>query len=145
MHPSQPDPSENCACFPLRNEVRASDKNILREIAPGLRSGSRELDLGKLLRLVESDPVGSIQNWAKTLNISESRLQLIFKLATGIRLSQALTERRLQRAAQLLANTNMSIKEIAGMAGYQHTSSFARAFEKRFEQTPRHYRLGNAA
>lgn len=101
--------------------------------------------LRKLLQLIESDPLGKTQDWAVAFNLSPSHIQHLFKQATGVALGQVLTERRLQKAAHLLVNTNMSIKEIACAIGYEHTSSFTRAFEKRFEQAPRRYRMQNAA
>lgn len=101
--------------------------------------------LRKLLQLIESDPLGDTQDWALAFNLSHSHLQYLFKQATGMALGQVLTEKRLQRAAQLLAKTNMSIKEIACAVGYEHSSSFTRAFEKRFDQAPRQYRMQNAA
>ena len=101
--------------------------------------------LRKLLVLIEADPVGNSEDWALTLNISNSHLQHLFKKATGVALGQALTEKRLQKAARLLATTNLRIKEIAFAVGYEHTSSFTRAFERRFAQTPRHFRIKNAA
>ena len=101
--------------------------------------------LRKLLELIENDPRGNIHTWAATFNLSNSHLQRLFKQATGTALGQALTEKRLQKAAQLLVNTNLSIKEIASAVGYEHTSSFTRAFERRFEDAPRSYRTRNVA
>jgi transcriptional regulator GlxA family with amidase domain len=101
--------------------------------------------LRKLLVLIEADPLGNSQDWALTLNISNSHLQHVFKKATGIALGQALAEKRLQKAARLLTTTNLRIKEIASAVGYEHTSSFTRAFERRFAQAPRHFRIKNAA
>ena len=101
--------------------------------------------LRKLLQLIENDPRGNIQTWAATFNLSNSHLQRLFKQATGTALGQALTEKRLQKAAQLLVNTNLRIKKIATAVGYEHTSSFTRAFERRFEYAPRCYRMRNAA
>ena len=46
----------------------------------------------------------------------------------------------MQRAADLLGQTNLSIKEIAWIAGYEHTSSFTRAFERHYREAPRSYR-----
>jgi transcriptional regulator GlxA family with amidase domain len=34
----------------------------------------------------------------------------------------------------------MSIKEIGWTVGYEHTSSFSRAFERHFQEAPRAYR-----
>lgn len=101
--------------------------------------------LRKLLVLIDADPLGTSQDWALALNLSNSHLQRLFKEATGVALGQAVTEKRLQKAAQLLATTNLRIKEIAYAVGYEHTSSFTRAFERRFAQAPRHFRMNNAA
>lgn len=108
--------------------------------SPGLDARLRQL-----LDLIEADPLGNSQDWALTLNISNSHLQHLFKKATGVALGQALAEKRLQKAARLLATTNLRIKEIACAVGYEHTSSFTRAFERRFAQAPRHFRIKHAA
>ena len=77
-----------------------------------------DVRLRKLLRLIEEDPLGTIHDWALAFNLSHSHLQRLFKQATGIGLGHVLTQRRFQRAAHLLANTNMSVKEIACAVGY---------------------------
>lgn len=107
-------------------------------------SDIRDVRLRKLLELIDSDPIGKIHDWAVALNLSQSHLQHLFKQATGLGLGHLLTEKRLQRAAKLLSSTNLSIKEIACAVGYEHASSFTRAFERRFEQGPRRYRLAGA-
>ena len=104
-----------------------------------------DVRLRKLLQLMESNPLGNVRDWASTFNLSNSHLQRLFKRATGTGLKQALTEKRLLRAASLLSHTNMSVKEVAHAVGYEHTSSFTRAFERYFEESPRHYRRRNAA
>ena len=100
----------------------------------------RDRRLRKLLELMESEPRPRIQHWALTFKLSQSHLQHLFKRATGVGLGHALYERRLQRAAQLLRSTDMSIKEIAGAVGYRHSSSFTRAFEREFHRAPLHFR-----
>ena len=104
-------------------------------------SSIEDVRLRKLLRLMEEDPNGTIHDWALAFNLSHSHLQRLFKQATGIGLGHLLTQRRLHRAAHLLANTNMSVKEIASAVGYEHTSSFIRAFERQFEKAPRRFRM----
>jgi AraC-like DNA-binding protein len=64
----------------------------------------------------------------------------LFKHETGICMGEWLSEQRLQRAAYLLSNSYLSIKEITHAVGYEHTSSFIRAFERRFSQAPARYR-----
>jgi len=94
----------------------------------------------KILEAVQSGRLCSLQRLASEFNLSKSHLQHLFKQQTGLRLGHTIIERRLDRAAQLLKSTNMRIKEIASAAGYEHTSSFIRAFERRFNETPQAYR-----
>lgn len=101
--------------------------------------------LRRLLDLIDANPLGTIQDWALAFNLSNSHLQRLFKQATGRGLGHALTEKRMLRAAHLLSHSNMSVKEVAHAVGYEHTSSFTRAFERHFEEAPRRYRRRNAA
>jgi transcriptional regulator GlxA family with amidase domain len=127
--------------YSTSSETAVTKCNIVQAQATPLEDAR----IRKLLLLIESDPLGKSQDWALTLNLSNSHLQRLFKEATGVALGQALAEKRLQKAASLLATTNLRIKEIAYAVGYEHTSSFTRAFERRFAQAPRHFRMTNAA
>jgi AraC family transcriptional regulator, melibiose operon regulatory protein len=46
----------------------------------------------------------------------------------------------MQHAAGLLADTELSVKEIGFNSGYSHTSSFCRAFRRHFLIAPGIYR-----
>ncbi|SRR6266851_8198841 len=97
--------------------------------------------VNKVFEAIASGAPYSLQRLAREFNLSKSHLQHLFKHQTGLRLGHIIIEQRLDRAAQLLKSTNMRIKEIAGAVGYGHTSSFTRAFERRFAQAPRAYRV----
>ncbi len=101
---------------------------------------AREERLRQILKRIESGPCCSIHSLAVEFNLSSSRLEHLFKQQTGACLGQVLTERRLQQATYLLEHTNLRIKEIACAVGYEHTSSFDRAFERRFGYSPLLYR-----
>jgi AraC family transcriptional regulator, arabinose operon regulatory protein len=94
----------------------------------------------RILELMESESPRTISELALEVNLSESRLQHLFKQTTGVGLGHRLTEQRLQKAALLLTHTSLRIKVIAAAVGYEHTSSFTRAFEQRFAQAPQVYR-----
>jgi AraC-like DNA-binding protein len=94
----------------------------------------------KILEIVETGSVHSIGAIAVELNLSASHLQHLFKAQTGSRLGRWLVEQRLRRAALLLLQSNMSVKEISYAVGYKHPPSFVRAFERTFEQAPGQYR-----
>ncbi len=100
----------------------------------------RENRVRRILEMIEMAAPQTIADVASELKLSESHLQHLFKQETGVGLGHALTEKRLQKAARLLALTSMRVKEIAAAVGYEHTSSFTRAFVQRFAQTPRRYR-----
>ena len=96
--------------------------------------------LRKVLQMIATDSPQKIQDLAQECNLSESHLQHLFKESTGLRLGRMLADQRMQRAASLLGQTSLSIKEIAGTVGYEHTSSFTRAFERHFRESPRCFR-----
>lgn len=100
----------------------------------------REERVRRILRAIESKPRCSMDDLAVEFKLSLSHLQHLFKKQTGMGLGHLLSEQRLWRAAQLLAYSNLSVKEIADTVGYEHASSFIRAFERRFTQAPRLYR-----
>jgi len=92
------------------------------------------------LQLIESGAPYSIGNLATQLHLSPSHLQRLFKHETGVRMGEWLTTFRLQKAAYLLANSYLTVKEIARAVGYEHVSSFIRAFERKYVLTPTHFR-----
>ena len=100
-----------------------------------------ERRLRQVLEMIESDPSYSIRDLARKVALSPAHVQRLFKQQTGLQLGSLLAERRLQKAVELLTASNLSIKEIAHTVGYSHHSSFVRAFQRRFGQSPKRYRL----
>jgi len=96
--------------------------------------------LAQILRKVESGSLHTVGELSLEFNLSPAYIQRIFKQQTGVRLAEVLAEQRLAKAADLLANSYMSVKEIAHAVGYEHASSFVRAFQRRFTQPPGSYR-----
>ena len=96
--------------------------------------------LRRIVQMVESGSSCTIHDLALEFNLSPSHLQHLFKQQIGVGLGHWLTDQRLERAAHLLTHSNMSVKEIGYAVGYEHPSSFIRAFERRFTQAPRYYR-----
>lgn len=99
-----------------------------------------ERRLRMVIELIDSNPASSVCDLAGKVSLSPTHLQRLFKRQMGIQLGCFIAESRLQKAAELLRSTNLSIKEVAHRVGYQHHSSFIRAFERRFAQAPKRYR-----
>jgi AraC-like DNA-binding protein len=124
--------------------IKASGNNGI-ENGNGLGAGAlipvvQDCRLRKVLQMIASDSPQRIQDLATQCNLSESHLQHLFKECTGLGLGRLLADQRMQRAVNLLEQTNLSIKEIAWTVGYEHTSSFTRAFERHFREAPRCFR-----
>lgn len=103
-----------------------------------------ERRLLRVMQSIESHLPHSVRELAEQVHLSPAHLQRLFKQETGIHISEHLSERRLTIAANLLATTQMGVKEIAYFVGYEHHSSFVRAFQRRFGQPPKRYRKASA-
>lgn len=104
------------------------------------RISGRDLRIRKVLSRIDQDPAVNVQSLARLVKLSSSRLGHLFKADTGMELRHFLVESRLEKATELLRNTDMQIKEISHTVGYQHVPSFDRVFRKRFSISPAGYR-----
>jgi AraC family transcriptional regulator of arabinose operon len=94
----------------------------------------------KAIQLLEKNPSCTLQDLEFHCRMSTSRLTHVFKRETGGTIKRYRREHRLREAARMLTLTDMSVKKIAYHVGYQHTSSFVRAFEAEFGLPPTRYR-----
>jgi len=101
---------------------------------------AKDIRIRRVLSRIEETPQASIQDLARLVKLSSSRLGHLFKAETGMELRHFLLEAKLQKAAKLLRNTDMQIKEISHTIGYHHVPSFDRIFRKKFELSPADYR-----
>ena len=126
-------------------EVDLSNGNVNRDERPanGILSTIplvREKRLRLVLQSLETQLPHSVRELAEQVHLSPAHLQRLFKQETGVHLSDLVSARRLNIAAELLTSTDMEVKQIAYFVGYGHHSSFVRAFHKRFGQSPKRYR-----
>jgi AraC-like DNA-binding protein len=70
---------------------------------------------------------------------------VIFKRCTGSTPIDYFIKLRMERARELLATTSCSVKEIAGMLGYDDPLYFSRVFKGVNETTPTQYRASHKA
>ena len=67
---------------------------------------------------------------AKTIDLSVSHFARAFKASFGVTCHRWLTERRIERAQELLASTRVSLEEIASQSGFADQSAFTRVFRQ---------------
>ncbi|XID93504.1 helix-turn-helix domain-containing protein [Paenibacillaceae bacterium WGS1546] len=82
----------------------------------------------------------TLQHVADELDISVSQLSRLFKEETGRTFSESLIQYRMQKAAELLENTDMSIKDIADKMRYTNVQNFSRIFKQVVGLPPGEYR-----
>ena len=74
---------------------------------------------------------------ARTLNLSVSRLVHLFTIETGVPPGRYLRELRLARAATLLLQTHLTVKQVMAAVGYNDASHFSRDFKRHHGLSPR--------
>lgn len=82
----------------------------------------------------------TIEGLAHRYLINPTTLKTVFKEVYGSSLAAHMKEHRMERAAALLRETDLSVAEIAGQVGYESQSKFTAAFKEQFGQLPKEYR-----
>lgn len=82
----------------------------------------------------------SLEALGEIVHLHPAYLSKIFKETTEENLSNFITEVRMQKAAQLLEQTELRIHEIMEQVGYQKSQYFSKLFKARYAVTPKEYR-----
>lgn len=82
------------------------------------------------------NPFIGVDGISKAVNICPTKLKTIFKTVFGFSMLQYHKEKNMLLAMQLMKNTQMQIKNIALLTGFESASKFTAAFKKRFNQLP---------
>ena len=72
--------------------------------------------------------------------MNPTTLKAVFKSVYGNSLASHIREHRMERAAELLRGTDLSILEIARQVGYDSQSKFSTAFREAYGLLPKEYR-----
>ena len=78
----------------------------------------------------------SLSELAEQVKLSHHQLKCGFRQIFGMTIFQYLHQYRLDKARQLLYESNMRIAEVANIVGYSHLGRFAGAFKKKFGISP---------
>ncbi|MFF2091301.1 helix-turn-helix domain-containing protein [Paenibacillus sp. NPDC058174] len=81
-----------------------------------------------------------IEDVAKSIGLSESRLSHLFKQETGATIVETLNAMRIRQAALLMKHSGRTASEAALDVGFQHYNHFAVLFRQQLGMTPREYR-----
>ncbi len=90
-----------------------------------------------------ADEKFGVRELASLLNLSSSQTLRKVNAATGKSVNQYIRELRLEKAANLLKETDNNVSEIAYQVGFNSASYFNKAFSKYFGVTPGEYKTSN--
>lgn len=94
------------------------------------------------MRLID-DNLGAprtLASIARSLGTYEKRLSQAFRRHAGMTVFGYLGEARIRRGRQLLADTDLSVQQIAEQTGFRSAANFATAFREQTDATPTAYR-----
>jgi AraC-like DNA-binding protein len=121
--------------------------HFLRQLNPPQKQKEPDIDqrVMKLMRFVDDRSGRIYQNLDAAcrelkMEVSGEHAARLFKRHTGFGLRQYAKQKRLAAAADLLANTPLSVKEIAAELGYQTPINFYRRFKGAFGLAPTAFR-----
>lgn len=136
----------------ILRELHASDEAaalalhsaVLELLALACRSGEerRPAWLQRVLDRLHDDPLAapSLQELAALAGVHPAHLARSFQRAKGASVGEYQRGLRIALARRALAEQQVSIAEVAAMAGFHDQSHFARVFRRITGETPRDYR-----
>ena len=83
-----------------------------------------------------------LQQISKQLGVSTNHLIKIFKRHNNLTPTQYIIKIRIDKASELLNQTDINILEIAYMTGFKSVSNFYKCFKEHTGHTPNEYRKG---
>lgn len=92
-----------------------------------------------LITLNLSHPL-SLQTIAMDLHISPGHLAKQFRAETGTTVVEQIKKKRVEKAMDLLRNTNHTIQDISAYVGYHDNNYFVKVFRSQAGMTPSQYR-----
>lgn len=85
-------------------------------------------------------PDFTVDDLVSQVGISKAYLQRQFKVQTGMTILEAINNLRIQKAADLLVNTNMMVKDIVIQVGFKSKNQMLYEFKRIMKVTPLKYK-----
>ena len=109
------------------------------------RSPRNAADYGRILAVlqyIDSNLGGNVNQpeLVRLSSMSATKLKLLFKQFTGRTITEYLLEKKADKAAHLLADTSLSVEEIAARVGFDTPTGFSTSFKKQTGIAPAEYR-----
>lgn len=133
---------EGCATFAqLREQLRDYYKELLPDVYRNARGRSTQ-EIIRVQRYIEEhyDQDISLKVLAELACVSPHYFSAYFKAETGQNYKAFLTRVRMERAMELVINSDLKTYEIAERVGYNNVRRFVDAFRAAYQMSPLDYR-----
>jgi AraC-like DNA-binding protein len=125
---------------------RRYEHELVPLAAAQAQAAGRRDALSRVVRYVREhlgEPL-SLSDAAQAAHLSPNYLAHLIKKETGKTFVDIVTERRMEKALELLCNTALRIQEIAAAVGFEDDAYFARRFKQVHGMSPRAYRVSRS-
>jgi AraC family transcriptional activator of pyochelin receptor len=124
-----------------------SDQSLIPADGAGDLSATEAQRIAAARRLIDErwNEKLTLDSIARSCGINRVKLTRGFRSMFDMSVADAILERRLGGARELLLVTDLPVSSIGYRCGYLNNASFSRAFSRRFGQTPSHFRTGRLA
>jgi AraC-like DNA-binding protein len=122
---------------------RRYEHDLVPLAAAQAQAAGRRDALSRVVRYVREhlgEPL-SLSDAAQAAHLSPNYLAHLIKKETGKTFVDIVTERRMEKAQEMLCNTALRIQEIAAVVGFEDDAYFARRFKQVHGMSPRAYRV----
>ena len=86
----------------------------------------------------------TLDSLLETVYISKHYLSHLFKEQTGVSPIKYLTSKRMEKACELLSETELPVSEVSKAVGYENPLYFSQVFKRIYGISPVKYRMGRA-
>lgn len=107
-------------------QLKQAEIDAIREVEPRLRD------------TLANPP--TVKDLARIAGMNRNKLHNGFRQVYGMTIGEFIKERRLERAVDLIGNTDMSFGDIAHAVGFTHQCNFSSAIKKQTGYSPRELR-----
>lgn len=112
-------------------------KGMAEQEAPAVRE---KLTPEKILKyLSENYAAASLESAAQHFNYNPSYFSAYVKKETGRSFSEVLKQIRMERVAELIKNSDLTVSEAAALVGYTNMGNFYKMFRSWYGKTPRQF------
>lgn len=127
------------AILKVRKEIESGNNGEANgKLGCNNRIQAHRKEIAKVLEFIDChmDEMISCEAMAKYVNLNCSYFSRLFKDQTGVSFSDCLKQKRLERATDLLINTELCIEDIAKAIGIENSSYFYRFYKRETGHTP---------